>query len=207
MIFISGKWPWKNGSLQVTFLRATMDFPGSRSTTRSTSRNGIPVRQELQDLFDARSRPPGHLAGAPPWTRRSADDLVGQVDDGIEVDGAALGQVEDDVEALLLARAASMMGMSSSWTLLKSRSWSSWISRTASSDSRFWSVCFFSRSELIWQGRFLGQGQPLGVQLGLELLDLVVQPGEVGLVLLVLVLELGDDLLALGGLLEDHPGS
>src|SRR6185437_13894404 len=40
MIGCPGKWPWKNGSLIVTFFRPTMRLPGSISSTRSTSRNG-----------------------------------------------------------------------------------------------------------------------------------------------------------------------
>ena len=35
-----GKWPWKNGSLMLTFLMARMCLPFSISSTRSTSRIG-----------------------------------------------------------------------------------------------------------------------------------------------------------------------
>ena len=40
MMGCPGKWPWKKGSLMVTFLIPTMRFPGSHSTIRSTRRNG-----------------------------------------------------------------------------------------------------------------------------------------------------------------------
>jgi hypothetical protein len=51
MIFQSGKWPWKNCSLQVTFFRATMLFRGT-SRRRGRREEGEPVRQEPHDLFD-----------------------------------------------------------------------------------------------------------------------------------------------------------
>jgi len=35
-----GKCPWKNSSLNVTFLMPTTRLPGSTSRMRSTSRNG-----------------------------------------------------------------------------------------------------------------------------------------------------------------------
>ena len=99
-----------------------------------------------------------------------------------------------------------MMGMSSPWTLLNSRYWSSWISRTASSDSLFWSVLFLSRSELICRAASSVRVSRWVLSLVSSGLDLVVELGEVGLALLVPVLELGDDPLAFRGLLEDHLG-
>ena len=36
----SGKWPWKNCSLKLTFLKAFSDLPGSAAVTRSSSKKG-----------------------------------------------------------------------------------------------------------------------------------------------------------------------
>ena len=77
--------------------------------------------------------------------------------------------------------------------------WSCWASRAPSSSRRFRAVVFLSMSDWIWSAASFDSVIRWVLSLVSRALDLVVQPGEVGLDLVVLVLELGLGFLALGG--------
>ena len=50
MIGFPGKWPWKNGSLPLTLLIATMRCPSSISSTRSTEHKRVTVRDDSLNI-------------------------------------------------------------------------------------------------------------------------------------------------------------
>lgn len=72
-------------------------------------KKGIAVGQKLKDLLNIH-RPDAALAACSLGGRRrlgrvvAPDDLVGDADGGTEINGPALGQVQDDVEVLLPGR-------------------------------------------------------------------------------------------------------